>query len=142
MGIRRKAREIALQFLFQRDFQQQQGDCRSLDEEFALFKQSFETAKKSIPYATQLLTGICERLAELDEYIVNHSHNWRLNRMSVIDRNILRVAIYEMRFGADIPARVAINEAVEIAKRFGSEDSAAFINGILDGVRKSIDSPS
>ena len=142
MGIRRKAREIALQFLFQRDFQGTGEECDTLADELEVFGQCFEVRKKSLPYALQLLNGICERLPLVDEYIITHSHNWRLDRMSVLDRNILRIAVFELCFAPDIPDRVAINEAVEIAKRYGTEDSPSFINGILDAVKKSVDARS
>ncbi len=138
MGIRRKARELALQFLFQRDFQQAGSRCNSLANELDLFSCCFEVSNKSMPYASLLISGISERLSEIDEFIVRHSHNWRLDRMSVLDRNILRIAIFELCFSDDIPDRVAINEALEIAKRYGTNDSAAFINGILDAVKTTV----
>lgn len=90
---------------------------------------------KIAPYAQQLVQGLVPLLQEIDKSISRHSHNWRLERMSPIDRNILRLALYEMLHEDEVPAQVAINEALEIAKRYSVEDSVSFINGILDSVR-------
>jgi len=137
MGLRRKSREIALQFLFGHDFQERGCDRQTLSDEFAAFCKSFETGKKSLPYARELINGICGRLLEIDQLLAGHSHNWRLERMSLVDRNILRIAVFEMRYREDIPDRVAINEALEVAKRYSIAESVAFINGILNAVRES-----
>ncbi|HDL98853.1 MAG TPA: transcription antitermination factor NusB, partial [Desulfobacteraceae bacterium] len=75
-------------------------------------------------------------LDEINALLAGHSHNWRLERMSLVDRNILRIAVFEMRYCDDVPARVAINEALEIAKRYSIADSVSFINGILDAVQE------
>ena len=139
MGLRRKSREIALQFLFGHDFQgRRQDDSRSLEAELDEFRSSFKTGKKLFPYARQLITGICSQLEDLDKVLAAHSHNWRLERMSVVDRNILRIAVYEMRYCEDVPAKVAINEALEIAKYYSIPESIPFINGILDAVQADI----
>lgn len=90
---------------------------------------------KIVPYAQQLVQGLLPLLPEIDRSISRHSHNWRLERMSLVDRNILRLALYEMLHEDEVPAQVAINEALEIAKRYSVEDSVSFINGILDSVR-------
>jgi N utilization substance protein B len=134
MGLRRKSREIALQFLFGHDFQQQAGDPESVGKEFERFCANFDASAKALPYARGLITGICEQREKIDSQVKALSHHWRLERMSLVDRNILRIAIYEMKYGAEVPAKVAINEALEIAKHYSIPDSVAFINGILDGV--------
>jgi N utilization substance protein B len=134
MGLRRKSREIALQFLFGHDVQQQHNDAESLDLELRRFCDCFEAGDKAMPYARELILGICGRFSEIDQLVGERSHHWRLERMSLVDRNILRIAIYEMKYGADVPARVAINEALEIAKQYSIPDSVSFINGILDAV--------
>ncbi|GAB4342015.1 MAG: transcription antitermination factor NusB [Desulfobulbaceae bacterium] len=134
MGLRRKSREIALQFLFGHDFLKLPGDAESVERELVRFLESFEVGGKALPYAAELIRGICGNLEEIDERVRSRSHNWRLERMSTVDRNILRIAVYEMLHGTDVPARVAINEALEIAKQYSTPDSVAFINGILDGV--------
>lgn len=134
MGLRRKSREIALQFLFGHDFQKHPADAESVGNEFDCFCANFATSEKTLPYARLLITGICEHIAEIDQLVKDNSHHWRLERMSLVDRNILRIAIYEMKYGEDIPANVAINEALEIAKNYSMPDSVAFVNGVLDGL--------
>jgi len=139
MGTRRKSREAALQFLFQDDFLDQERSLSAvaLQERFADFSILYQVNRKARPYALDLLTGILQQLEQIDAAIGEHATNWRLERIAATDRNLLRVGIYELMFGDDVPAQVAINEAVEIAKRFGSEDSPAFINGVLDAVQQS-----
>ena len=129
MGTRRKSRELALQFLFQEEMAGQ-GGIVDFDE----FCSHFQVYKKAIPYAQKLLAGIREKGAEIDAQISRHAQNWRLERMSHVDRNILRIAVYEANYQDDVPSSVAINEAVEIAKRYSTDDSGPFINGILDAL--------
>jgi N utilization substance protein B len=131
MGTRRKSRELALQALFQGEMAGKHG---LLD--FKDFCTHFQMNKKSMPYAKKLLDGIQVKGELIDELISKYAENWRLERMSVIDRNILRLAVNEMYFQEDVPVSVAINEAVEIAKRFSTDDSGSFINGILDAMAK------
>jgi N utilization substance protein B len=135
MGLRRKSREIALQFLFGHDFQERSCDPQALEAEFDEFCACFDAGRKSLPYARELINGICGQLEEIDGLISRHSHNWRVERMSMVDRNILRIAAYEMRNVEDAPATVAINEALEIAKRYAEPDAVPFINGILDAMQ-------
>ncbi len=140
-GNRRKAREIALQILYQLDVQEQ----LTSEQAAALFWQHFsreeappassdahEGDEQSRGFADQLVRGVHEHQADLDALIGRASRNWRLERMARVDRNLLRLAIYELKYCADVPAKVAINEAIEIAKRFGTAESPAFVNGILD----------
>jgi N utilization substance protein B len=89
--------------------------------------------------ARRLALGTIAHREELDGLISAHSDNWRLNRMAVVDRNILRIGVYEFLYEEETPKRVVINEAIEIAKRYGSADSAQFVNGILDAVRRSLE---
>lgn len=138
MGLRRKSREIALQFLFGHDFQDRPDDPQSIEAELDEFCSSFETGRKALPYARQLITGICSRLEGLDKAFADHSHNWRLERMSLVDRNILRIAVYEMRYCEDVPPVVAINEALEIARHYSVPESIPFVNGILDAVQADV----
>jgi len=141
MGTRRKAREAALQFLFQDDFKADQltGET-GLDARFEQFCALYQISHKARPYALDLLHGIHARREAIDAAIRQHATNWRLERIAGTDRSLLRVSIYELLFATDVPAQVAINEAVEIAKRFGSEESPSFINGILDAVQQSLQS--
>ena len=87
-------------------------------------------------FANRLVEGTAEHAAEIDGLIRAHADNWNLKRMAVIDRNILRLGVYELRHAADVPPKVCINEAIELAKRFGDVESSKFINGILDAIHK------
>ncbi len=135
MGVRRKARELALQFLFSHDFGADEVDPVRAAEELERFAGHFGAGRRPLSYARSLVLGICGRREAIDRLIAARSHNWRLERMSPVDRNILRIAAYEMAHCDDVPASVAINEALEIAKRYSTDDAVPFINGILDGVR-------
>lgn len=101
---------------------------------FDAFCAHFQVNKKARGYASTLFAGVREKMAAIDHLISKQAQNWRLERMSVVDRTILRIAVFELGFRNDVPARVVINEAVEIAKRFSTEDSGPFINGILDAM--------
>jgi len=140
MGTRRISREAALQFLYQEDFtigpDQQFG--YDLAERFDLFCALFQVNKKARAYALVLLQGITDNLKRIDRLITEAASNWRLVRIAVTDRNLMRIAIFEMLEMNDVPPQVAINEAVEIAKRFAGDDSPKFINGVLDAVRSSL----
>ncbi len=136
MGTRRNAREAALQFLFQNDFLEAAAEVSmDLEQQFADFCSLYDVQKKARSYAVKLLQGIAENHERVDALIREHASNWRLERIDTTDRNILRIATFEMAFLEDVPAEVAINEAVEIGKRFGSDESPAFINGVLDSVK-------
>jgi len=131
MGARRKARELALQMLFQRDISGNQPD-QIID--------TFEELQKSKAYtrdfATKIFRGTVEHVEAIDEMIQNQAENWRLTRMAAVDRNIIRMSIYEFLHETDTPKLVIIDEAIEIAKKYGTQKSSQFINGILDGVLK------
>ncbi len=131
MGARRRGREIAVQILYQADVA-----GMPLSEAFETYEGYFQPSPKALEFAKELVKGVAEHQEELDAWIERFSRNWRLDRMSAIDRNILRLAAYELLHRPDIPPRVSINEAVELAKAFGSEESAAFVNGILDALYK------
>ncbi len=133
MGARRRGREIAVQILYQADVA-----GVSLSEAFETYEGYFKPSPKAIEFAKELVKGVALYQEELDAWIERFSKNWRLERMSAIDRNILRLATYELFHRSDIPPRVSINEAVELAKAFGSEESAAFVNGILDAIYKNV----
>ena len=131
MGARRKARELALQMLFQHDMSGNQPD---------MIIQTFEELQKSKPntreFATRIFRGTVDNLGKIDEMITAQADNWRLSRMAVVDRNIIRASVYEFLHENETPKLVIIDEAIEIAKRFGTEKSPQFINGILDGILK------
>lgn len=132
MGLRAKAREYAMQMLFQSEMSPQ--DTQKLE---AKFWKSAKAADTTREFANALFEGAAKEVAGLDEVIAKHAENWRLERLAAIDRAILRLGIYELRQG-ETPARIVINESVELAKKFSSEDASAFVNGVLDTVRKSM----
>lgn len=139
MGVRRQSREAALQYLFQEDFNTSGGHGEEhLAERFASFCTLYQINHKARSYALELVTGMAKRREEVDRLISDSATNWRLSRIAATDRNILRLAVFEMIADNDVPDQVAINEAVEIAKRYAGEESPAFINGVLDAVRKSL----
>ncbi len=108
-------------------------------EAFLLLRENFQANKKAAPYALEILAGVDECRTEIDQLIAKHSKNWRLERMSMVDRNILRVAAFEfLKKGQDVPPAVVINEAVEVAARYSDEDASPFINGILDSMKNSL----
>lgn len=130
MGNRRKSRELTLQVLYQAEV----NGAEPLAQ-FALFCENFQVNPKIVPLAEELLIGISERSVEIDAQISQHTKNWRVGRMSIVDRNLIRLGAYELLYRADVPATVAINEAIEIAKRYSTDDAPSFINGILDAIR-------
>jgi len=135
---RRKARELALQALFQLDFNDQEP-TNALE---AAFSETQGAGPKTKAYARDLVDGTHQNLREIDDIISNLSLEWKLDRMPGVDRNIARMAIYEMKYAdEEISPNVVINEAVELAKTFGTEDSSRFINGILGAMIKSRSAP-
>jgi len=129
MGRRRKARELAVQVLFNLEF-----SSDSPSDVFDLICEMFHSGKAIRSFSKELVLGVCEKRDDLDELIAHASKNWRLDRMSRLDKCILRLAAYEILFMEDIPPKVSIDEAVEIGKRFGSDGSGGFINGVLDNI--------
>ncbi|MBI3403838.1 MAG: transcription antitermination factor NusB [Acidobacteria bacterium] len=131
MALRRKSREFALQMLYQWD----QSGQKSAHVESRFWKEARAEASTR-KFANQLFEGAISQAAELDKIIKQHAKNWRIERIAVIDKNILRLGIYELRSGSDVPAKVVIYEAIELAKKYSTEESAPFINGILDAILK------
>jgi transcription antitermination factor NusB len=129
MGKRRKARELATQVLFHMEF-----SPGNPDEAFHLICENYRPSESIRAFSKRLVCGVCENKETLDELITQSSQNWRLERMSRVDRCILRLGVFELLFMEDIPPKVSIDEAVELGKLFGTEDSGGFINGILDNV--------
>jgi N utilization substance protein B len=131
MGARRKARELALQMLFQHDLSGNAPDT---------IVTTFEDLQKSKPntreFAVKIFHGTVDNLTKIDDMIQQQADNWRLSRMAVVDRNIIRMSVYEFLHETDTPKLVIIDEAIEIAKKFGTQKSSQFINGILDGILK------
>jgi transcription antitermination protein NusB len=133
VSLRRKSREFALQMLFQWDMSPQEP--AKLE---AKFWRAAKAADSTRAFANQLFEGAAREVAALDELIVKHAENWRFERLAAIDRAVLRLAIHELRV-ADTPYKVVLNEAVDLAKRYSSEESGAFVNGILDAVYKTME---
>lgn len=106
-------------------------DAAALDR----FCTTFSPSKKALPFFTDLVTGVLSERHGIDAVIERFSNNWKMSRMSCVDRNVLRIAVYELIFRSDIPEKVSINEAIDIGKKFGARESGAFINGILDSIR-------
>ena len=129
MGKRRQARVLTVQVLFHLEFSP--GDP---DEGFKLISENFDSPLEIRNFSRRLVLGIWENREAIDKLIAQSSKNWRVERMSLADRNILRVGVYEMLYMMDIPPKVSIDEAVELGKKFGTEESGAFINGILDSI--------
>jgi transcription antitermination protein NusB len=130
---RSRCREWALQFLYQAEFA---GQRRI--EDLGRFWSYFQEGDAVPAYLAELVEGVAAHLDELDALIGRHSEHWRLSRMTLVDRNLLRLAIYELVYQPQIPPKVVINEAVEMAKRYGTEASGAFVNGLLDQIRVSV----
>ncbi len=131
MGTRRQSRELALQLLYQ---------CEHSSVDLVTMQQDFESWQKADEgvrdFADELLRGTLENRDEIDGYLEKQTAHWKLGRLAVVDRNILRLAMFELLFSRDTPPAVVIDEAIEIAKKFGAEESAGFVNGVLDGFLK------
>ena len=164
MGIRHEAREWALQFLFQSEFNR----AESIDEGFKLFWEHLDQEDtspapaegKAAPapsetnarearmrakarmFAEELARGVIAHHGDIDPLISKHAENWEIARMGTVDRNAMRIAVFEMLYRDDIPPVVSINEAVDLAKAYSSIESGKFVNGILDRIRKGIDRPA
>lgn len=126
-----------MQFLFQRDFNP--GD---LEDALKEFWQERKAGNKAREFAEELIRGVESNRKELDERIRKYAENWDLKRMGAVDRNAMRVALFEMIYRADVPPVVSINEAVEIAKALSSRESGKFVNGILDHACRDLDRPA
>jgi len=117
--------------LYQADIRR--GGSQQIVEEFW---QACEAGAETKAFANQLVEGTLEHLPQIDALISSHADNWNLKRMAVIDRNILRLGVFELLHRDDVPPKVCINEAIELAKRFGDAESGKFINGVLDAIHK------
>ncbi len=134
MGTRRYARELVMQALFSMDM-----SCAFSQEMLADYRRCFPPNKHVLPYFERLASGVLQYKVDIDRVIERYSNNWKVQRMACVDRNMLRVAVFELLYCEDIPAKVSINEAIDIAKKFGSSESGAFINGILDSIRTALE---
>jgi transcription antitermination protein NusB len=129
MSVRRRAREIALQVLYQLDLRPGEPE-----EALNLYFENFRPSDQAREYCRRLIDGVLENREEIDRLIEENSENWTLKRIAVVDRNILRISAFELLHCPDVPFRVSLDEAIELAKKFGTDDSGSFINGILDRI--------
>ncbi|MEW5739257.1 MAG: transcription antitermination factor NusB [Myxococcota bacterium] len=134
MGARHLGRERALQALYQLEQDSRLDAKAALEAAWNASDEDGPREPQAEQFALELVSGVRDHLAEIDQLIEAHSLNWRLDRMHRIDRNVLRIGIFELKYRQDIPRKVTINEAVELGKTFGNEASSAFINGLLDRV--------
>jgi transcription antitermination protein NusB len=135
MGTRRKSRELALQMLYQADVgEQQPGEVRN-----TFWKGRGEVEREVQGFAEDIFRVAQDRTAEIDKLIQSHAENWRIDRMAAVDRNVLRAAVAELLGFPQTPRAVVINEAIEIARKFSSPESAQFINGVLDSIGKELE---
>jgi N utilization substance protein B len=136
MTRRHRAREVALQLLFERDRNKAPRAGAAAD---AFAKDRLPRDADAATFALALAAGVDEHRPAIDDLLTATAQNWRLHRMTPVDRNVLRLAAYEMKFAAErVPPAVAIDEAIELARRYGTADSPAFVNGILDNIAKSL----
>ena len=134
MSRRSRAREIALQLLYQEDLNADQAE----DVRLRFLHGRLQHNRKLVEFANSLIAGVQQNRETIDRALELTAHNWKLSRMAATDRNVLRLAAFEILFG-DTPDRVAVNEAIELAKRYGTNNSAQFVNGVLDRLMKSKD---
>ncbi|MGO9000241.1 MAG: transcription antitermination factor NusB [Polyangiaceae bacterium] len=133
MGARHSGREAALQMLFQIE-----ASGVDADKAIALFWRNFEADPEGRPYADEVVRGIAEKGAEVDASITAASSNWRIERMTRVDRNLLRLGTWELMFRPDVPRAVVLDEAVELAKSYGTDESSAFVNGVLNQIGEKV----
>ena len=141
--MRRRARQYAVQFLYQHDVggtlsaDPARWQTEALNNELDGFLAAFDTNEKiDRDLCTRLVAGVLQHLNDLDAHLNGISEHWCVERMGKVDRNVLRLAVFELLYCPDIPAKVSINEAIEIAKRYSGQDTASFINGVLDKIHK------
>lgn len=134
MGQRRRAREDTLRILFQFEFNNTQPE-----KMLTLYWDNIQVSKEVREYSTWLVNGVVSHLDSIDDIIQSISEHWRISRMALVDRNILRIAVFELLYEENLAPAIVINEAIEIAKKYSGDDAATFINGILDAVRKNLE---
>jgi len=133
VGVRREGRELALQLLYALDL-----NPMMMEETLQLFRENTRAVEQVRIFAEELVAGVMANRSGIDEIIAGASKNWTIARMAKVDLNILRLAVFELAFRSDIPRNVSINEAIEVAKKFGTEDSPAFVNGMLDEIATTV----
>jgi N utilization substance protein B len=134
MSSRRKGRELALQALYQLEIN---GDVS--ERALGAFWESFESTVEGKELAVRLIHGVLDHKQEIDDLIKEACDNWRLERLSRVDVNVIRIAVYELTAPPILPVEIALNEAIEVARRFGTEESASFVNGVLDQIARRLE---
>lgn len=134
MGQRRRSRECALQMLFTIDLAS--ADPQEVFQHFWVGQEAEDDVRI---FAEQLVRGVSHRRRGLDSILAASAEHWRVERMAIVDRNVLRIAVYELLFERDTPQAVVLDEAIEVAKRFGGDESGKFVNGVLDAVRRAFE---
>lgn len=129
MGMRRKGRELAVQALYQLEIRNDPSPAM-----LAAFWEQCEAGPRAREFALQLIEGVRAQCEQIDAVIGKSSENWKLERLSTVDLNVLRVACYELMFAREVPVNVVLDEAIEVARRFGTNESAVFVNGVLDRI--------
>lgn len=139
---RQRSRQAALQTLYARDFAgpERVGGEISIEELFERVAQNFDLPVGARTFALKLASGTVSELAEIDELLTSNATNWKISRMAAVDRNVLRLGVYELT-RTDTPVSVILDEAIQLARRFGSESSPSFVNGVLDAVAKQVREP-
>lgn len=130
---RQQARETAFKMIFQMDVGKNPLEVAELTMNEAMEEKAVSEKERS--YIIGLAAGVAEKKEELDAFIIEHAKGWTIDRINVIEKNIIRLALYEIRYLSDIPYEVSVNEAIELAKRYGEDDAYSFVNGILDNAR-------
>jgi N utilization substance protein B len=141
LSTRRDGRELALQALYSKDLVLQDAHLalqRIVDSFGEGEDPALEIRSKAISFASELVNGVIANLDEIDRRIAEKSKHWSMSRMARVDLNIMRLAVYELLYRPDIPKNVTMNEAIEVAKKYGAEDSASFVNGILDEIASTV----
>jgi N utilization substance protein B len=133
LGRRRKSREFALQVLYELNITKQ--DATTV---LTQFQENFLPNGEADDFLKRLVLGVKEHCSELDRLIERYSENWRLDRINMIERNILRMALFELLYCEEIPPKVTLNEAIDLGKKYGSEESGSFINGLLDRIQNEV----
>jgi len=129
MGTRRLSRELAIKVLFYLEFSDDNPGIA-----FDLISDNFEASDEIKPFSRESVLGVCSHIEAIDDLISKTSKNWKIKRIAKIELSILRLAVYELLYNEDIPSKVSMNEAIEIAKEFGDDNSGSFVNGILDKI--------
>jgi N utilization substance protein B len=133
LGKRRRSREFALQVLYQLEINPQE-----IPKALEHVRNSLTSGSDDPEFTERMVRGVREHLQEIDHLLEDYLQHWRLDRLGSVDRNILRLALFELLYCPDIPPKVTINEAVDLGKKYGTEDSGAFINGILDRIQNEV----